>query len=343
MAAAAELFKRAISSFQQGQLAEAERCFRQVLRKEPRHLVALNVLAVVLLTLRRYSEAEPYLQAALKINSSSDATFYNYGLVLKALGRPDEALRRFTEALAINPANAETWNSRGTVFNELRDHSAAIADFDNALSRNPAYPAAIFNKSKSLTELKRYDEALAACDRALAINSGLAEAWFGRGFILHQLRRHQEAADAYARAIQIDPNIPFLKGALLHQKMLACDWSGIDRLIAGIDHDIAGGRLSAEPFGWQGIATSELSLQRCAQLYCAARFPAVRAMTAPAHGEPREKIRIGYLSGEFRQQATSLLLVGVLEHHDRERFEVCAIDNGWDDQSETRRRINRRD
>jgi predicted O-linked N-acetylglucosamine transferase (SPINDLY family) len=55
--------------------------------------------------------------------------------------------------------------------------------------------------------------------------------------------------------------------------------------------------------------------------------------------EPNAKIRIGYLSGEFRQQATSLLLVGVLEQHDRSAFEIFAIDNGYDDGSDTRRRI----
>jgi predicted O-linked N-acetylglucosamine transferase (SPINDLY family) len=340
MAAAAEQLNRAISCFQQGQFTEAERHLRQLLRREPRHPAALNVLAVVLMTLKRHAEAEPFLQAALRINPSSDATLYNYGLVLKALGRPDEALQRFTEALAIDPGNAETWNSRGAVRNDLWDHSAAIADFDNALARNPGYAAAIFNKSKSLSGLKRYDEALAACDQALAVKPDLAEAWFGRGYLLHQLRRYKEAADAYARALQIDPKMPFLKGALLHQKMLDCDWSGIGRLSAEIDEDIAGGKLSAEPFGWQGTATSERSLQRCAQLYNAARFPAARGKSAPAHAGPREKIRIGYLSGEFRQQATSLLLVGVLEQHDRERFEVYAIDNGWDDLSETRRRID---
>ena len=50
------------------------------------------MLAVVLVTLKRYAEAEPYLLAALRINPSSDATLHNYGLVLKALGRPKEAL-----------------------------------------------------------------------------------------------------------------------------------------------------------------------------------------------------------------------------------------------------------
>jgi predicted O-linked N-acetylglucosamine transferase (SPINDLY family) len=54
----------------------------------------------------------------------------------------------------------------------------------------------------------------------------------------------------------------------------------------------------------------------------------------------KNKIHIGYLCGEFRNQATSTLLVGVLENHDPSRYEIYAFDNGWDDQSEIRKRIN---
>ena len=50
-------------------------------------------------------------------------------------------------------------------------------------------------------------------------------------------------------------------------------------------------------------------------------------------------MRIGYLSGELREHATSHLLVGVIELHDSSRFEVYGFDNGWDDQSNMRRRI----
>jgi predicted O-linked N-acetylglucosamine transferase (SPINDLY family) len=339
MATAADTFKRAVQCFQQGRLEEAERHFRQVLHKEPRHLASLNILAIILTTLKKYAEAEPHLQTALRLQPRSDATLYNYGVVLKALGRPEEALLRFTEALAINPSNAETWNNRGTVRHDLGDHALAIADFDRSISLDPRYAAAFFNKSRSLGELKRYDEALAACDKALELKPDFAEAWYGRGFVFSQLRRPNEAAAAYRQALAINYRIPLLKGNLLHQKMLACDWSETDRLIAEINTDLASGQLSAEPFGWQGVATSQRSLLQCAQLYCASRFPA--NFTTPAAPRPRlnGKIRIGYLSGEFRQQATSLLLVGVLEQHDRERFEIFAIDNGGDDHSETRRRI----
>ncbi len=338
MASAAELFQGAFAAFQQGRLDAAERDFRKVLRKDPQHPAALNILAIILVALKRHAEAEPHLKSALRLNATSDATFYNYGLVLKALGRPDEALQRFAEALSLNPGNAETLNNRGTVLNDLRNYPAAIADFDRAIALDPRYAAALFNKSKSLAELKRYDEALAACDAALALAPDLAEAWFGRGFIFAQMRRPDEAARAFSRAWQINPGLPLLKGSLLHQKMLVCDWNGTDRLIAEIETDLAAGKLAAEPFGWQGVATSERSLQRCATLYNAARYPAYGqppAVTVAAGG----RIRIGYLSGEFREQATSLLLVGVLEKHDRTQFDVFAIDNGFDDGSETRRRI----
>jgi predicted O-linked N-acetylglucosamine transferase (SPINDLY family) len=340
MASTAELFRRAVSSFQQGRIEEAEHSFKQLLRREPRHLAALNILAIVLTMSRKYADAERYLQLALKINSTSDATFYNYGIVLKALGRPDEALRRFTEAIAVNPGNAETWNNRGTVRSDLGDYGAAIEDFDKAITLNPNYAAALFNKSKSLTRMRRYGDAVAASDRALAIKPDLAEAWFGRAMIFHELQRHDEAASAFANALRIDPQLPFLKGGLLHQKMLTCDWEHVDSLIKEIESDIASGKLTAEPFGWQGIATSERSLQRCAELYNAKTFPAGPASPAVLRSGMNAKIRVGYLSGEFRQQATSLLLVGVLEHHDNKQFDIYAIDNGWDDQSATRRRID---
>ena len=204
------------------------------------------------------------------------------------------------------------------MFNDLGDYPAAIGDFDRALSINPNYPAAHSNASKSLAELKRYDEALAACDRALALKPDLAEAWFGRGFIFSNCGVPKKPPPHTGRRFELNPRLPLLKGNLLHQKMLICDWSGVDRLIAEIDGDLASGQLSAEPFGWQGVATSPRSLQRCAELYSASRYPAQFGAARRAPIGSSGKIRIGYLSGEFRQQATSLLLVGVLEHHDRE-------------------------
>ena len=358
---------------QSGKIDAAERSFRQVLQLQPGHVGALNLISVLLTARGRLEEAERYVRLALNENSTSDVTFYNYGLILKALKRPAEAMERFSQALKINPSIADTWNNRGTVFNDLKRYNDAIGDFDRAIQLNPQYAEAFFNRGKSLTllrrldeaasafetalalnpglaeawlgrgnvflERKQFDDALAAYDRALALKTDLAEAWFGCGNICYRLKRHEAAAEAYARVLVIDPQHPFTKGALLHQRMASCDWNGVDALIAEIDRDISSGKLSGEPFGWQGVAKSPRSLRLCAELLNAERYPAkTKDSPRPALAD-RKKIRIGYSSGELRDHATSQLIVGVLERHDKSRFEIYGFDGGWDDRSDIRRRI----
>src|SRR4029077_6190396 len=81
-------------------------------------------------------------------------------------------------------------------------------------------------------------------------------------------------------------------------------------------------------------------LRRCAEIYAAARIsrPSTRLWKGERYDNPR--IRIGYMSGEFRDEATSGLATGLFELHDRKQFEIFAFDNGWDDASDIRRRIN---
>jgi predicted O-linked N-acetylglucosamine transferase (SPINDLY family) len=334
-------FQDALNALNGRDFVAAERLFRDVLRTQPGHVPALNLLTVVLISLERFAEAEPFIARAVELNQSSDVSYYNHGLIAKRLGKPDEALRHFDAALRLNANVPETWNNRGTVFNDLKQYEKAIADFDRAVALNPGYAAAICNKGKSLGELQRFDEALAAFDRALAIRPDLAEGWLGRGHVLDKLKRHEEAAAAFSRAAALDPALPFVKGFALHQRMLCCDWPGLQRQIDEIARDLDAGRPSADPFGWQAAAASEASLQRCARIFCSSRYPApaapaAAARRAAAHG----KIRIGYLSGEFRDQATSQLIVGLLECHDRSRFEIHGFDNGWDDGSRVRHRID---
>jgi predicted O-linked N-acetylglucosamine transferase (SPINDLY family) len=188
--------------------------------------------------------------------------------------------------------------------------------------------------------LKRYQDAVLAYERALAIRPDLIEAQIGRANVFSVSKQHREAASAYAAALALVPNHPFTKGLLLHQKLLACDWFGIDALIDEIEKDVAAGQLSVEPFVLQGVSNSPRNLQRCAELYSAERYPATVTEPFQQRTLDHNKIRIAYLSGEFREQATSHLIAGLLEQHDASRFEVYAFDNGWDDRSEIRSRID---
>jgi predicted O-linked N-acetylglucosamine transferase (SPINDLY family) len=335
-----EIYKKAVISLNRGNLIDAEKLFRSVLKDQPKHIGALNLLTICLMGMDRPREAEGFIESAIRINQSSDVSYYNYGLILKKLGRPQEAVEKFSLALNLKSDLSQTWNNRGAAFNDLKEYERAIADFDQAITLNRTYAEAYANKGKSLNLLKSYEAALASYSEALALKPDLAEALLGRGIVLHNLKRHLEAARAFAKLLEIDPKYPFAKGLLLHQKMLGCEWENIDRLIEEIESEIVAGQLSGEPFGWQGVAKSERSLELCASLYSNSEFPAKNEHSKKITSDRKRKIRVGYLSGEFRDQATSHLIVGVLENHDHTQFEIFAFDNGWDDQSDVRRRIN---
>jgi protein O-GlcNAc transferase len=191
-----KLFNEAMFALNNRNYGDAEKLFRKILREDKKHVPTLNLLTVILMSMGRFSEAEEFISLAVKLNQSSDASFYNYGLILKHLNKPQRALEQFNKALELKRGVAETWNSRGTIYNDLERYEEAISDFEQALLLQPKYSEALANKGKSLALLKRYDEAFAAYDEALALKPDLENAWLGRGNVFYGLKRFNEAVAA---------------------------------------------------------------------------------------------------------------------------------------------------
>ena len=217
----------------------------------------------------------------------------------------------------------------------------AIASCDRALELQPDLVEAHCHRGATLLKLGRFNDALGSYLQAVALRPDYVQGWAGLGRVFGKTKQYKLAVSSYRRALAIDPQYPFLKGRLLQQLIMACDWGESAPLIADIERDVAAGRKSARPFAWQAVSASPRSLQICAEL-----FNHASERQAPARGARRSislagKIRLGYVSGELREHSTSYLRVGVFENHDRNAFEVIAFDNGWDDGGNTRARINR--
>lgn len=251
----AQIFNVALAALNKGDLPAAEDGFRKVLKTDKAHVPALNLMTIVLMSLRRFAEAEPFIARAVALNKNSDVSFYNYGLILKELNRPQQALAQFGEALTLNPKVPETWNNRGTVYNALKDYTAAIADFDRALTLNPLYGEAYFNKGKSLAELRRYDEALTAFDKALSTRPDLAEAWLGRGNVLIDLTRFDVALGAFDKALSLQPA---LAAAWLGRGNALVGLKRYDEALAAFDKALALQGDTADAWLGRGNALTEL-------------------------------------------------------------------------------------
>jgi len=360
--------------YAQGRHAEAAALIGRALAVGPAHAAAWSNLGLAQQKLHRPDDALASFDRALALRPDHAPTHFNRGNALAALGRPDAALASYDRALVLRPTDADAHYARATLLLGLERHADALAGYDRVLALTPRRVAALNNRGIALLGLLRYEEALASYDRALAVRPDNAEVLANRGNALRALRRHDEALADYDRALALKPEDPdllasrgsalydlrryddavatyerllacapdhrYAKGLLLHAKMCCCDWTGLAALGADIARDVAAGRESAEPFGHHGYCESPAELLRCAQIHAAARYPAAGApLWTGGCSDGDARIRIGYVSGEFRHQATSILMAELFELHDRGRFELFAFDNGWDDGTELRRRI----
>jgi protein O-GlcNAc transferase len=201
-----DLFRRACASFNTGNLEDAERLYKKILRAQPKHPGALNLLGVLLTRTDRNEEAERYIRSALDINVRSDATQYNYGIVLKKLKRLPEALKAFNTALALNADVADTWNNRGTVLNDLARFEEALSDFDQAIARKPDFVDAFYNRGNALRNLKRYQAAVESYGKAIRLNPRHSGAYNNRGTVYLKLKLFERALADFDRAIALKPD-----------------------------------------------------------------------------------------------------------------------------------------
>ncbi|WP_426440661.1 tetratricopeptide repeat protein [Bradyrhizobium genosp. P] len=335
----AKVFRDALAAFHGKDLVRAERLFSRVLKVDPANVAALNLITIVLMTMERFAEAERHVEKATSLNPNSDVSFYNYGLICKRLNKPKRALEQFNKALALNSSVAETWNSRGAVYNELGEHKLAVGDFDRAISLNPAFAEAHSNRGNALLMLKRRPDAIVAYDRALSLRPQLAGAWFGRGNALYDLNRYDEAFEAYDKAFRIEPELEDVEGVRLHTKMRLCNWDRLEEEVAHLTATIRAGRGSCGPFALLSLSNSSGDHFRCAEAWVARKcMPSPKPLWRRGdvvHG----KIRLGYVSTDFRMHATAHLIAELIELHDKKRFEVFGYSIGKDDQSNMRTRL----
>ncbi len=291
--------------------------------------------------LKRPEEALASYDRALALRPGYMDALTNRGGALRQLKRLEEALAAYDRALAFMPDLSIAWNNRGNVLQDLHRPEEALASYDRALSFLPDYAEALNHRGNALRVLKRPEEALASFRRALALRPNLADALASLGDTLLGLLRPNEAADAFARLIEIRPDWDYARGNLLHARMQCCDWTEFHSEAAAVELDVNAGKRSAGPFGFQAVSGSPQSLYLCSKTYAADKYPPSRSPLWNGERYANQRIRLGYLAGEFRTHATSMLMAGLFERHDRNRFELFAFDNGFDDGTPMRRRVEK--
>ncbi len=278
--------------------------------------------------------AASYRQA-LALTPNHVESLSNLAHILRSLGQLDEAVDLFIRASVLAPNLPEIHFNLGAALNEQGQLNAAIESYQTALSLYPAYAQAQCNLGAAFLAKGKTDEAISCCERALVINPNFGEAHFNLGLVYQTQDKLDQAIASYRRALEIQPE--FVEGH--------CNLGNALRAQGKLEEAIAcyEKALSIKPnyanaysnllFLHAYHATlapdAHLKLARGWELAC---IPAVDRQLARKKRFMRlplvdRKLKVGYISGDFRKHATSYFIEQLFAQHDRNSVELFAYSN----------------
>ena len=254
-----------------------------------------------------------------------------------AIQRYRETRKAAMRALEADPADGSAWADLGNAMFGVQRYGNAIDCYDMALSTAP--------DNSIIWKMRR--AAMKASGKkpefpAVALNPQDAKAWAVRAGALLELDRITEAADASDRALELDPVNTAAARIGIHSRLLACDWQRIEEDKQRISDELRAGRciVSRAPSQYMRLGRENLLLAR----HWAGRIASpcrslLRHGPAPRRAYGHDKIRVAYLSSDFRNHVVAQTIARCLELHDRTRFEITAVSLIENEGSDMSRRI----
>jgi len=323
------LYNRGIVLAELKRFDEALESYDRAVSLKPDNPVIFNNRGNALAELKRFDEALESYDRAISIEADYPDAYFNRGMVLSELKCFDEALTSYDRALAIKPDYARAHFNRANVLTELRRHIQAVDSYNRSIALDPDNPLVFNNRGNVLAELCRHKEALESYDRAIALKPDYLEALVNRGVALSELKRYEEALASFERTVAFRPDVPYAIPYALSfitcARLNLCDWDSYEETTDSIvERSLAGDRVLV-PFDSYALRDSAELHYQCARTYAKDKSPASPHPVWKGERYAHDRIRLAYVSFDFREHVLAHQLAGAIEHHDRARFETTAL------------------
>ena len=358
-----QAFDLALQYHQAGRLTDAEAIYRQILAVQPQHADALHLLGVIAQQAGHSEIAIQMIGQALAVNPHNPAAHTNLGCALRGQGRMEEAIAAFRQACRLAPNLPEAHENLGNTLKECGRYEEAVSAYLGLVQCSPTYAEGYHALGISCARLGQYDNAIAAYENVLRLKPDHAAALNNRGAALREKGNLHGAIESYRRALQCDPNLPEahcnLGGALKDLGQLdeargeferalelkpdyadACN--GLANVLkdqARPDEALAQFRRTLElapgnaPLHSNLICMLHYHPDQSAEAIAAEQQRWNEKFCVPLqhgilpHGNdrtPERRLRIGYVSADFRDHVVGNYVLPLLRSRDREAFEVFA-------------------
>lgn len=327
-------------AFQKKQYTDAEQLIHQALRNSPGQVSYQANLAAVLLAAGKPADAEQLCRQILLRQPQNTEALKHLATALRRQDRPGEAADILRTAVRLSPTDPDLLCNLGAVLNDSGQLEEALTILLRARASREKQPEIHLNLGAVLRQLGRSQEALQSLNQAIELSPGLAEAFTNRGNLLLEMKQPDQAVQDYQRALELNPqSISALSG--LGQSLPV-----LGRWQEALESVRLAGQIAARS---TSVSTGSvtLSLRRRMMsnlLYCSSLTPGLTrrdvfdmhvqwgqsiesAITPFDHAagiHPEKRLRIGYVSPDFRRHATMRFFVPFFLSHDHTLFEIFA-------------------
>ena len=264
--------------------------------------------AELLLKKGMQEEAGAQLEELLRRNPSCAEAHYTLAVVRTTEGRSEEAASHFHEVIRANPGDVKALNGLGVVLQQLRHNEDAAACYREAIRLSPGYLDARINLALLYENHGRLREAERELEQALALQPDTVRLRYNLANVLHLQGRSLDAVAAYRETLRLQPD----------------HLNALQNFLFALHY--------APQFSDRQIFEEHLA---------AAQNPVFRpGHVAPGRSMPQvsgRRIKVGYLSPDFRGHSVASFIEPVLIHHDRSRFEIFCYANLGQPDDTTRR------
>ena len=315
--------------FEQRRLDEAIRCYREALAVKPDFAEAWSNLGNVQFEQKEYAQAIDSAEKALAIRPDFAEAMGVLGNALRESGRVDEAIEQYRKALTIRPDIAEIHVNLGLALAKRAQFGEAMAAIDRAIEMRPDWALAWSNRAKLLRDQGWLEESIKASRRALEISPYLAEAHINLGGALLDSGNPQAALASAMRAIEIAPNSAPAHNLAANARK---DFGEIALAVADLERAIElepGNAIfhSNKIFLLNFDPTIDAPALFDEQRKWNQRHAAPLAKEIVPHEndrDPQRRLRIGYVSPDFRDHCQSFFTLPLLSNQDHTNFELFA-------------------
>ncbi len=343
MASLEELFAEAQAHHQARRFGEAEAGYIEILRRDPQHSDALNLLGTTLAQSHRPEKAVEFIRRAIQQQPNQAHYHVNLGVILQDLGRYDEAKASYERAIKSDKHFPEGYYNLAKLFKQMELPEAALLTYEQLLSIDPKRTDALVNMGNILFDNGQLDQAIKCFQKAATMNPKAGRK-NNRALInlANTYRRQGEDEKAIAAYDQV-LGTRFHDGVRIKQAttlpVVYRDAAHIEdvreRFYDGLDQLLKDDLALVDPALEISTTNFFLAYQAMPNRELQEKLAGVILKSCPAlayvapHCEqpfvPKDKIKIGFLSAYFRRHSIGRLMQGLIAEISKDEFEVVVI------------------